>query len=93
MPLKKIITTSVNNASNYALIFDGWSEGGIHFIGLFISCPGTEPSAEPLIFLLAFSPLRDETKFTATNHVHFIRSTLEQYNIQEKKVDLLDAQR
>ena len=84
--VEKIITTAVQIASQYALIFDCRSEGGTQIIGLFVSCPGTERSAEPLICLLAFTYFLDETKFKASSHAEFIRSTLELYNLQEERL-------
>ena len=50
--------------------------------GLYISLPAKELHAEPVILLLAFSPLQDETAFTAENHKKFILATMESYELK-----------
>ena len=84
--VEKKITTIVNAAPKFAVVFDGWSEDATHFIGLFITCPATEPATEYLMYLLSFSPLQDETNFNADNHSTFIRSTLDYYNLDQQKL-------
>lgn len=75
------IRTLAKAKKQYALVFDGWSEDAVHFIGLFISLPAEDASVNPDIYLLAFSPLLDETCFSAANHAAFIESTLNWYDL------------
>lgn len=84
--VEKIITTTVNETLKFALVFDGWSGDETHFTGLFVTCPGSKFTAEPLVFLLAFNELFDETHFKATNHTEFIRATLDMYNLNEERL-------
>lgn len=81
--VEKKISTIVNNAVNFALVFDVCTEKSNHNIGIFSTSPGKNPESEPNIFLLAFSPELNETNMNATNHTAFIRSTLELYNLNE----------
>jgi hypothetical protein len=83
---KKISATAMALATSYALVFDGWSEGSKHFIGMYIVFPAKEVDADPVLYLLAFAPLHDETNFTAENHANFIRATL---NLHSLSVDRL----
>jgi hypothetical protein len=82
--VEKKITTKASVMPCSALIFDGWSEDSVHFIGLFITLTAKDAKAmAPFseIYLLAFAPLLDETTFTAANHRDFIVATLEWYHL------------
>lgn len=81
--VKTKISTIVNNSVNFALLFDVCTEKSNHHIGIFSTSPGKNPESDPNIFLLACSPLLDESNMNATNHTAFIRSTLELYNLNE----------
>ena len=83
----KKVTARTRVAVSYALVFHGWSEASRHFIGVFIVYPGKHgchnggAPADPVMHLLAFAPLVDETNFTADNHMNFIKATLEWFSI------------
>ena len=67
----------------FALIIDGWSKGSTHFVGLFASYPWNNRNGYRTA-LLTFSPLENETSFTAADHVDFIKYTL---SIYEKNLE------
>jgi len=78
--LTKILEKKISNLlpDKFVLIFDGWSlDGtGTHFVGVFakwMSLTGTVSTA-----LLAFSPLLDESDFSAASHFEFIQFVLEE---------------
>lgn len=63
-----------------ALIFDGWSDcNSAHYIGVFAGylCQKTNSPCFPL---LAISPPKDQTFYTAEAHKTFIETTLQLYN-------------
>jgi hypothetical protein len=84
--VERKITAKVEAAKVYSLVFDGWSEGSVHFVGMYISFPGLEPGAGFETHLLSFSPLSDETNFTAENHAKFIRTTLPHYSLSKDRL-------
>lgn len=66
---------SVLLPSTFGLIFDGWSSNGTHFCGVFASF--IDPTTNQVVCpLLAFSPIGDETTWTAAAHVAFLDETL-----------------
>ena len=67
----------------FALIFDGWSKSSTHFVALFASYPDRNENGYSTV-LLAFSPLQDETCFTAQAHLEFISWVLE--NVYSKSM-------
>jgi hypothetical protein len=72
--VERKITTIANSVPHFNLVFDGWSEDSVHFIGLFIVFPskiGTAPSLQ----LLAFAPLLNELNMNAANHRARVEST------------------
>ena len=83
---KKISAKAMALASSYALVFDGWSEASKHFIGMYIAYPAKEVDADPVLHLLAFAPLHDETNFTAENHANFIKATLNWYSLSADRL-------
>ena len=60
----------------FDLIPDGWSEkgSGTHYVDIFAVYQSKE--GQPETPLIAFSPLLDETDFSAKNHMDFIEATL-----------------
>jgi hypothetical protein len=89
--VEKQITSLVDTAPAYALIFDGWSEDSTHFIGLFVAFHVADcvSASSPHLYLLAFAPLSDGTSFTAEKHAEFIRSNLQWYNLSISKLACL----
>ena len=83
---KRISARAMALATSYALVFDGWSEASKHFIGMYIVYPAKEVDADPVLHLLAFAPLHDETNFTAENHANFIRATLNWYSLSADRL-------
>ena len=62
--------------NKFALIFDGWGSGDTHFVGVFVTF--MEKEAKKL-YLLAMSPMEDETSQSAAEHKQFLLSTLATY--------------
>ncbi|KAF7685150.1 hypothetical protein CDIK_4101 [Cucumispora dikerogammari] len=58
---------------NGEIMFDQWSESGIHYIGTFVCFDMSGP------ILLSFSILNDETVLTAESHVEYVKSVLKIY--------------
>lgn len=54
----------------FGISIDGWTEGSVHYYGLFAICPGLKP------ILLAFAPPLDETTYVAPNVVCFVLDCL-----------------
>jgi hypothetical protein len=50
-------------------------------MALFVVYPGQEPSDNPVLHLLAFTPLLNENNFTAVKHANFIKMSLEWYSL------------
>lgn len=62
------------------LLFDGWSDGaGNHYVGVFLVYAG--PSGDAIYRLIAVAPLLDETHLDADEHIEFIKSTLQWYDL------------
>lgn len=61
------------------LLFDGWSENGLHVVAIFVSYEG--PSHKAVLRLLAVAPLLNEAVFTADEHIRFMISTLQLYDL------------
>lgn len=52
--------------SKFGLMFDGWSEDGVHYIALFAVGPDILKNS----VLLGFSPFEDETALSADSQCH-----------------------
>jgi len=57
------------------LVFDGWSSGSTHYVGIFATFPAENERKYEKV-LIGFSPLEDETNQTAHNHCDLIRFVL-----------------
>ena len=69
--IQKKIKKNISGGVKFGMQLDGWDVGGgTHFCGLFIVFTTGEE------YLLAMSPLFDETNFTAENYRDFIVGTL-----------------
>lgn len=55
----------------FCLIFDGWSNGDTHYLGVFATYP-SENSVGYERVLLTFSPLQDESSLKAEEHLEFM---------------------
>jgi hypothetical protein len=62
----------------FALIFDGWSCGQTHYIGLYASFPKESVSGYEKV-LLAFAPMNDESSLNADEHIKFVEVVLSSY--------------
>ena len=60
----------------FGQVFDGWSNGGVHYIATFAAFHG-QPEDKPI--LLAFSPVDDEQDLTAMSHYDFLVDTNDYY--------------
>jgi len=72
----------------FGLVFDGWSSHGTHFCGVFATFVNTE-LGDVINPLLAFSPIGDETAWTAAAHVTFLTETLEVFGKSVSSVAFL----
>lgn len=84
--VSNMIIDKIEKVNHIALIFDGWTAGSTHFIGVFASLPAPDKEKLPKLYLLRFAPLLDGTSFTAEAHRIFLMETLEFYKIPESKV-------
>jgi hypothetical protein len=71
------------------LLFDGWSEDGNHFVGVFACYEGSCDKA--ILRLLAVAPLLDETDFGAASHIEFLRFTLSHYDLTLDTISFIVA--
>lgn len=63
----------------FCIIFDGWSAGDTHYLGVFATfAAGNKEGYERV--LLTFSPMGDETSLTAEEHKAFLTFILGIYN-------------
>lgn len=60
----------------FGLLFDGWSDGSVHFVAIFATYRVEEQYHETLI---AFSPLLKEDDMGAAQHLEFIKESLQVY--------------
>lgn len=63
----------------FALVIDGWTEKSTHFVAVFASYPDAEATEGYSTALLAFSPMGEETGFTAQVHKDFLEWVLSVY--------------
>ena len=62
--------------NKFALIFDGWSSGDSHYVGVFVTFMEKNVRKQ---FLIAMSPMEDETTQSAAEHKEFLTKTLRLY--------------
>eukprot|EP00171_Calliarthron_tuberculosum_P020075 IDg20075t1 len=60
----------------FSIVFDGWTTGSTHYLAVFESFASPSPDGFSLR-LLAFSPMIDESRLDAEEHVQFMQFTLE----------------
>jgi len=76
--LTKVLEKKISKIlpDKFAIVFDGWSLDGTstHFVAIFAKW--VSPSNVACTALLAFSPLLDESDFSAESHYEFIRYVL-----------------
>jgi len=63
--------------NRFALAIDGWTKSSTHFIAIFATYPKQDSYATAL---LTFTPLGEETSFTAEDHLEAVKFCLETYN-------------
>lgn len=80
------IISKIAEVPHVALVFDGWTAGSTHFIGVFASLPAPNKDSLPRLYLLRFSPLLDGTSYTAAAHRIYLMETMEYYKIPDSKV-------
>lgn len=64
----------------FAVIFDGWSSGGSHYLSVFATWPDSNLSSGYSRALLAFTNLEDEENLGASSHKTTILEILRFYN-------------
>lgn len=69
-----------------ALMFDGWSSSGTHFLAVFAVFPndGKSPRSDPI--LLSFSPLENEASLNTESHIKGFEYVLDVYNLNMSQV-------
>jgi len=72
----------------FAIVIDGWSKASTHFVALIAAYPSDNDNGYSTV-LLAFSPLHDETEFTAKAHYEFVKWVLE--SVYNKSMDNIVA--
>ena len=84
--LTKKIEVEIANIipENFAIIFDRWSNGSTHYVALFVSYPNNASENEYSTALIAFSPIGNETEFTAKAHFEYLSWVLQ--NILRKNM-------
>ena len=60
----------------FAIIFDGWSAGDNHFVGVFATYPATNDVGYEKV-LLGFSPMENEASQDAAEHYNYMEYVLE----------------
>lgn len=78
--MKKLTVHVEHRLSNilpekFALVFDGWSAGQTHFVGIFASFPDSSENGYAAR-LLAFSPMGDESSLNSAEHYGFMTFVL-----------------
>ena len=74
MKIMKLLTETVERKiigllpSIFALVFDGWTMGQTHYLGVFATFPDGESKSGYKQVLLSFSPLTNEESLNAENH-------------------------
>jgi len=71
------------------LLFDGWSEDGLHMVAIFAVYEG--PDGNAILRLLAVAPMLDETSFDADTHIAFLESTLALYGLSLAVISFICA--
>lgn len=72
--VERAVTTELPD--KFALLFDGWSDGPVHYVGLFATYCTMGEYRETLV---AFSPLLQEDAMGAEQHLEFIKESLDVY--------------
>ena len=77
--LTKKVEVEIANVipENFAIVFDGWSNGSTHYVALFVSYPNNAGENEYSTALIAFSLKGNETGFTAYAHFEFLSWVLQ----------------
>lgn len=63
----------------FALVFDGWTLGQSHYLGVFATFPDEESTTGYKKVLLSFSPMTNEESFNAATHVEYFEFILGYY--------------
>ena len=68
--LNALVKMKIKNMlpSQFAIMFDGWSSGGTHFLAVFAVFPDAESERGYNRVLLSFAPLHDEEHLDANSH-------------------------
>ncbi len=75
--LTKIVETIITEIlpNTFSIVFDGWVMRDSHFISVYAVFPENNVNGFKRV-LLAFSPLKDETKQDANKHYEFLKFVL-----------------
>jgi len=77
--LTKVVETKLKDSlpEKLALVFDGWSSGSTHYVGVFASFSSSASKVGYETRLLAFSPFEDESHLDTVKHVSYLTGVLE----------------
>jgi hypothetical protein len=81
--VEKVITEKLTKCNHIALVFDGWSERGNHYLAIYAAMPQGSP------LLLAFAPFLNEEQLSASEHIAFADYVLDLYKIDKEKIACL----
>ncbi|CAG8736705.1 24993_t:CDS:1, partial [Gigaspora margarita] len=89
--LANIVQERIKNTlpKKIGIMFDGWMNNGVHFVGLFGIYQTVYESRN--LVLLAFSPFEDHTTQNADAHIKFFKDVLELYDKDIKNVLFLSG--
>ena len=85
MKIMKLLTEAVKRKiigllpPVFALVFDGWTLGQTHYLGVFATFPDGESKSGYKQVFLSFSPLTNEESLNAENHTLFFDFLLQYY--------------
>ena len=77
--------------SQFAIMFDGWSSGGTHFLAVFAVFPDDTNDRGYNRVLLSFAPLEDEEHLDANSHWDSVYEVLKMYGKNFMNVSCLIA--
>lgn len=85
--LTELVEKKISNLlpQTFAIVFDGWTAGTTHYLGVFASFPQQDGTAYSTR-LLGFSPIGDEISLSAEEHIEYLRYVLELFQFTFENV-------
>lgn len=79
--LTKVVEKRIANIlpEKFSIQFDGWSGGDTHYVSIFAAFPATNANGY-VSYMLACSPMENETALTASEHYEFLSFVLGLFN-------------